>query len=297
MIEVLESLQYKTNQDLTTIGVSANNVSLPTYSQTEVGGRYTYSNTFIPQYLEGAVNYQVANQTDNEKLIRDFIALKSSYSPVEFEIDYLSTTIYDKLPTVDIAFYIYWYDVVNTYSITSVTSELSTKALYGTFSDEVGYLMLYSPSPETVVATALNSTGVKPYNRTIESLIPDELRDSFDQAYKDSNSSYAENTTNIATGADPTTAHGSRLVVDASNNSRYTSASSTYLSTLVGVYHQLMYLSPLYATMLQSTSLTSAPFFTTTIEGSAVVVDKFGNKVNTNQGWSEMVMLSAYTEE
>jgi hypothetical protein len=297
MIEALESLQYKKNQDLTTIGVVANNVTLPTYTQTQTGGRYSYSNTFIPQYLEGAVNYSVTNQTDNQKLIKDFVELKSTYSPVDYEVDYLGTTIYDKLPTVDIAFFVYWYDVVNTYSIPSITSELSSKALYGTFGDTVGYLMLYSPSPETVVATALNSSDIKPYNRTIESLIPDDLRASFDQAYKDSNSSYAENTTNIATGADPTTAHGSRLVVDVNNTTRYTSATSSYLSTLVSAYQQLMYLSPLYATMLQSTELTSAPFFTTTIEGGAVVVDKFGNKVNTNQGWSEMIMLSAYTEE
>lgn len=297
MIEVLESLKYKLNQDLTTIGVSGNNASLPAYVQQLVNGRYIYTKTYTPEFLKGAVNYTVNGQDTPQKLIRDFIDLRSSYNPIELQANYLGTTIYDILPTLDITYFVFWYDQATTYSLTTVYSAVSSKQLYGPFSNSVGYLMLYTPSTETIAPINLATTDIKPYNRLVESTILSDIKASIDQGYKDANSSYAINTINIATGGSPTAAHGSRLVTDTSNDARYTGASSTYLSNLLNAYSILMYLTPLYATELQSVNFNSAPFFISTIEDESVVVDKLGNKVNTDFGWTEQVMFSAYTEE
>lgn len=295
MIDTLESLNFRSNTDFS-VSVSANSV-LPTEQQTVADGRTTYVKTFAPKFIEGAVNYTVSGYSSVQKLIDEFNSLKSSYNPIELQANYLKTSVYEILQNQTIPFFIYWYDVVNTYSIPSVKNEIGSKALYQDFGDSVGYLMLYSASPESVTPTTLNTATVKPFNRILEASIPDDIRSVIEQAYKDVNQPYAENTVPVAGTAAPTTAHGSRLIVDSSNNSRYNSASGTYLSNLLNTYNQLMYLSPLYAISTQSVLLSVAPFFTTPIEGVSVVVDKFGNKVNSDQGWLEQVMLSAYATE
>lgn len=294
MIEVLESLKYKTNQDLT-VSETANNVVLPTYTQSIVNGRYQFTKSFSQDYIKGAVNYLVTNQ--DVALVRAYIDLKSSYDPLDYQIDYLSTTIYDKLPTLDIAWFIWWYDQVNTYGNNTLKKDLSSKALYGQFSDSVGEIALFTPTTESTTPITLNSADIKSYNRSVESSILDDIRATLDQSYKDVNSSYAANTVNVAGGVAPSTAHGSRLVVDAPSNTRYASATATYLTNLINQYKQLLYLSPIYAVESQAVVFSAAPYFSTTIEGTSVVVDKLGNKVNTNQGWTEQIMLSSYTEE
>lgn len=296
MIEVLQSLPYKANKDLTTIGVTANGSTLPAYSQTVVGGQYVYTKSFTPKYLEGAINYGVSSQDVRQKQIRDYVNLGVGYDPIDTRVNYLSAIIYSELPSLEIPYFQYWYDVATIYSVKTIQQEVSTKDLYRTFGDSVGHIMLYTPTPETTYATALNATNVKPYNRTLASKIPDAIRDVIDDAYKDANSSYSENLANIASNASPTTAHGARLVVDVETNTRYPSTSSTYVSNLFATYAQLLYLSPLYANVTQSVAL-NAPYFNAAIGSANVIVDKLGNKVNTDYGWFEQVMLSAYDVE
>lgn len=297
MIEVLDSLKYKKQQDLTTINVSVNDGNLPTYSQQIVNGRYVYSNSFIPQFLEGTTNYTVSSQSTNQSLIRDYVNLKTSYDVIDYQVDYLKNTVYKSLSSLDISNFIYWYDVANIYSLKTVTSQVSTLTLFNTFSDLVGSISLFTPTTDSIVATSVYTTDIKPYNRTIESLINDDIRSTIDQAYKDVNSSYSANTVNIALGTSPDTSHGERLVVDSLNNTRYTSSSSVFIGLLYTLYGQLMYLTPSFATKLQQTQLPTEPFFTSTIENSAIVVDKFGNKVSIDSGWTEQIMFSAYSEE
>lgn len=296
MIEVLDSLKYKTATNLFDIGVSSNNFTLPTYTQSIIDGRYKYSNSYTPKYLEGATNYNISNQTNNTDIIRSYVNLKSSYNPTELIIDYIGTTIYNKLHSFDIQYYLYWYDVVNYRSIHTIHQELTSKPLYGVFSDSVGALMLYTPTSETTYPTSLNTEKIQPYNRTVESLIPENIKTLLSQSYNDVNSSYAENIINIASNTDSSTSHGSHLVVDKNNNTRYTSISTTYISSLVSNYNQLMYISPVYAIMDGITTFNQSPYYTTTICGSSVVVDKLGNKVSITQGWSELITLSAYPE-
>lgn len=294
MIDVLESLNYRSSKDLS-VSVSANSV-LPTEQQTTANNRISYVKTFAPKFLEGSLNYTVSSYASAQELIGDFYSLKSSYNPIELQADYLKTTVYDTLPQQSIPFFLYWYDVTTVYSLPAVNTEIGAKDLYRAFSETVGYLMLYTQNPDTVTPTSLNTAEIKPYNRILESLIPDDIRASIEQAYKDTNAPYATNVVPVAGVVASTTAHGSRLVADTSNNSRYNSASSVYLTNLVNDYAQLMYLSPLYATSTQGATLSVAPFFTTFIEGSSVVVDKEGNKVSTDRGWLEQIMLSAYQE-
>jgi len=284
MIEVLESLRYKNSSDLTQIGVQSNNVTLPSYEQNIVNGRYQYSKTYAPEYLEGATNYNVIGYESSQTLIRDFISLRSSYNPTDLEVEYLSNVVYSKLTSVDIPYFIYWYDVVNVYSPKTIKDGVSAKALYGEFGDSVGTLSLYTPTSETVVPTSLGTSSVKAYNRVLEMLIADEIRETIDQAYQDVNVGYAENISALITIEDPSTAHGAKLVVDVNNTTRYNTVSSGYISALYSIYAQLMYLSPVYANPLQLVSFTTAPFFNSFIEGESVVVDKLGNKVSIDQG-------------
>jgi len=296
MIEVLDSLKYKTTTNLFDIGVSSNNFTLPTYTQSIIDGRYKYSNSYTPKYLEGVTNYNVDNQTSNKDTIRSYIDLKSSYNPTELIIDYIGTTIYNKLNSFDIQYYLYWYDVVNCRSTYTVQQELTSKSLYSTFSDSVGTLMLYTPTPETIYPTDLNTAKIQPYNRTIEPLIPENIKTLLSQSYNDVNSPYAENIINITNNSASSTSHGSHLVVDKNNNTRYTSISTNYINDLVSNYKQLMYISPLYAIMDGTVTFNQSPYYTSTICGSSVVVDKLGNKVSITQGWSELITLSAYPE-
>ena len=296
MIEVLDSLKYKKSNDLFDIGVSSNNFTLPTYTQTIINGVYKYTNSYIPKYLESTNNYSVSNQIDDQTSIKSYIELKSSYNPTELIIDYLGKTIYDKLNSLDVQYYLYWYDLVNYRSTYTVQQELTSKPLYGSFSDSVGGLMLYTPTSETTYPTALNTTKIQPCNRVTESLMTESIKALLSQTYNDVNSTYSENINNIASNSDPSTSHGSRLVVDKNNNTRYTSTSTEYINKLFSEYEQLMYISPVYAVMYDTATFNQSPYYTTTICGSSVVVDKLGNKISTIQGWSELITLSAYPE-
>jgi len=295
MIEALESLQYKKNQDLTSVGVTVNGDSLPSYSVTQSDNRYVYTKLYTPQYLEGGVNYSVNNP--NFSQIQAYRNLKVGYDPLDQEIDYLENVIYGALQSLDIPFFNYWYDIATVYAPYTVQGQVSSKDLYRPFGDSVGYIMIYTATTETTVATTVNSADIKPYNRILEGKIPDILQTEILAAYKAANSSYAQNIANIASSSSSTTSHGDRLVVDQSNNTRYTSALSTYKTNLFNQYKQLLYLTPFYAMSTKTSSMVNAPFFNGLIGDSTVIVDKFGNKVSIDQGWSEQIMLSAYNAE
>lgn len=291
MLEVLQDLQYKIDKTLP-INVTANGNNYPADSQQTINGRIQYNKSFLPKYVEGAINYTVLGLESNETLIQNYLDLKSSYNPIDLLTNYLSSTVYNTLPQLNIPFYIYWYDQVNLFSDKTILSSLSSQLLYEQFGNSVGTIMLYSATEETV-NSANYTSSIKSYNRTIENLIPDNLRNSIDQGFSDANDPYCINISNLAGSGPSTTAHGQLLVADNSNTTRYQNASAGYLSLLLNNYMQLMYLTPFYIYSTQNTSLSFVPYFTSNINGLSVIVNTLGKKVDSDYAWYEQNLLEA----
>lgn len=287
MIEVLESLKYRSSNDLTNIGVQGNNVLLPPYSQLLINGRYLYSKDYSQSYVIGS---------SIEDIIDEIYDNTVCFNPIDVQIDYLGNKVYSTLATQKITDFIYIYDKVTIYSIDSIYSALSSKNNYRAFSDSVGTIALFENTTETVSPVNLATTNIQPYNRIVESLILDDIRSSIDHGYNDVNSSYTVNVVNVAATSTSLESHGGKLVVDAQSTTRYQNLTGGYIANLVNGYNQLMFLTPLYATSTQSSTLSTAPYFLSTIESQSVIVDKLGNKVSIDSGWNENIMLSAYHE-
>lgn len=282
MIENLKSQNYRTSKNL---GVSV------------TADLVTPASAIAPKFLEGATNYTVVGFSSSQNLIRGLIDLKSGYNSIELQADYLKKTVYPTLSSATRPFFNYWYDVVNVYSLSAVKVEIGTKDLYRDFNETVGYLMLYSVTPETTNPGELDTASTKSINGSIRDLIPTDIMTEIELAYKHVNSPYADNVANIVGAGESTTAHGSRLIADTSNNTRYTGASTTYVENLSTEYGLLLYLSPIGGSTTLTGTFSAAPYFTTEIEGTSVIVDKQGNKVSTDQSWMEQPLLSAYSEE
>jgi hypothetical protein len=291
MLEVLSDLQYKIDKTLP-INVTANGNNYPSDSQQTINGRIQYNKSFLPKYVEDAINYTVLGLESNETLVQNYIDLKSSYDPIDLLTNYLSGTVYNALPQLNIPFYIYWYDQVNLFSDNTIFSLLSSQPLYQQFSNSVGSIMLYSDTEETVDSASYTSS-IKSYNRTIENLIQDSLRSSIDQGFADANGPYCFNISNLAGSGPSTSAHGQLLVADNSNTTRYQNASAGYLSLLLNNYMHLMYLTPFYVYSTQSASLSFVPYFTSNINGLSVIVNILGKKVDSDYGWYEQNLLEA----
>ena len=183
------------------------------------------------------------------------------------------------------------------YGVSStVRQQISALPIYQDFSYNVGFITMFKNTDETLnVSTSVN-TPISISVGTQDQNLPSFLQTETNSASTTLNSILYSNLQNVTNSSNPTAAHGDRLVCDTQELTRYTSLSTGYLSNLYQNCKQLMYLTPCYTTYISYNSYNN-PYFTSTIENNAVIVDKLGNKISTDYNWVEQVMLSAYNKE